>query len=499
MAFDFTYKPDGDTLKAFMRDESFVRAIRGPIGSGKSVGCAVEIFRRACAQEPGPDKIRRTRWAVIRNTNPQLKTTTIKTWLEWFPEDQFGKFNWAPPFTHHIKVADLDMEVIFLSMDRPEDVRKLLSLELTGVWVNEAREVAQTIVTNALTRVNRYPSMKDGGGGATWSGMIMDTNAPSHDHWWAIMSGEAPMPEGIGEDEALTLIKPANWRFFSQPPAMLDRRDEDGKLVGYDLNPARENAKYIKPEYYLNLIQGQTRAWIENMVQNKLGSVFEGGPVYPSFNSHTHIAKELLQPIPGHDIYIGMDFGLTPAAIFGQRVRDRWLIFRELVEVSMGTARFAVKLAKVMREEFPGFTFRLTGDPAGDQRAQTDESTPFDILRAAGIEARPAETNDWLVRQAAVDGLLGRLVDGQPGFLVSRACPVLIAGFEGGYHYPQGSDRPDKTGRGARFSHPHDALQYLVLGGGEGRKVLGRGVMGRQRQAKTTMRPFEFSGMKLRR
>ena len=30
-------------------------------------------------------------------------------------------------------------------------------------------------------------------------------------------------------------------------------------------------------------------------------------------------------------------------------------------------------------------------------------------------------------------------------------------------------DKPDKN----RFSHIHDALQYLMLGGGEGRLVLG--------------------------
>ena len=71
-------KPDGDTIKKFMKSDHFFRGLRGPVGSGKSVACWIEIFRRALAQEPGPDGIRRTRMAIIRNTNPQLKTTTIK-------------------------------------------------------------------------------------------------------------------------------------------------------------------------------------------------------------------------------------------------------------------------------------------------------------------------------------------------------------------------------------------------------------------------------------
>ena len=122
------YKPDGDTLKTFMKDDSFFRGLRGPVGSGKSVACCIEMFRRALLQKPSEDGKRRSRWAVIRNTNPQLRTTTIKTWLDWFPENDWGNFRWSVPFTHHIKKGDLDVEIIFLALDRPEDVKKLLSL-----------------------------------------------------------------------------------------------------------------------------------------------------------------------------------------------------------------------------------------------------------------------------------------------------------------------------------------------------------------------------------
>ena len=78
----FNYKPDGSTLKHFLKADNFFRGIRGPVGSGKSVACCVEVFKRAIQQEKGKDGIRKSRWAVIRNANPQLKTTTIKTWLD---------------------------------------------------------------------------------------------------------------------------------------------------------------------------------------------------------------------------------------------------------------------------------------------------------------------------------------------------------------------------------------------------------------------------------
>ena len=142
----FKYKPDGEVLKAFMKDNTFFRGIRGPVCSGKSVACSIEIFRRALMQEPDRSGKGKSRWAIIRNTNPQLRTTTIKTWLDWFPEQDWGKFAWSVPYTHMITAGDLEMEVIFLALDRPEDVKKLLSLELTGVWINEAREIPKSIV-----------------------------------------------------------------------------------------------------------------------------------------------------------------------------------------------------------------------------------------------------------------------------------------------------------------------------------------------------------------
>ena len=57
---DFKYKPDGDVLKGFMKDDSFFRGIRGPVGSGKSVGCCVEVFRRALEQKPNDDGVRKS-------------------------------------------------------------------------------------------------------------------------------------------------------------------------------------------------------------------------------------------------------------------------------------------------------------------------------------------------------------------------------------------------------------------------------------------------------
>lgn len=474
MSIDFKYKPDGEVLKSFMKDDLFFRGIRGPVGSGKSVACCVEVFRRALMQAKGQDGMRRSRWAIIRNTNPQLKTTTIKTWLDWFPESEWGRFAWSVPYTHHIKRGDIDLEVMFLALDRPEDVKKLLSLELTGIWINEAREVPKSIIDACTMRVGRYPSMRDGG--PSWTGVIADTNAPEEDHWWPIMSGEVPVPDHIPAEQARMLVSPPNWKFYTQPPGMLEEKGEDHTVVGYARNPEAENARNMKKDYYTNLVEGKTKSWIDVYVMNRLGHIQDGKPVYPMFAPEVHVAKEEIPIAANVPLYVGVDFGLTPAAVLGQKIRGRWMIQGEIVAIDMGIVRFAEVLRTELSTRFSAVSdVYIYGDPSGDFRAQTDETTPFQILRGAGLRAFPTHTNTVDLRLEAVSSQLMKMAEGKAAFLIDRRCPQLIKGFEGGYAYKRMevsgeryADKPDKN----MFSHIHDALQYLMLGSGEGRALI---------------------------
>lgn len=494
MSYEFTYKPAGEVLKTFLKDESYFRGIRGPVGSGTSSACCVEIFRRASQQIAGQDGIKRTRFAIIRNTNPQLKTTTVKTWLEWFPEKIFGKFNWSVPFTHSLKIGDVECEVIFLALDRPDDVDKLLSLDLTGVWINEAREISKSVVDGCTMRCGRYPSMKDGG--PTWYGVIADTNAPSDDHWWPIMAGESPIPDYIPREEATMLQKPDNWKFFTQPAGMVENFDSTGKsILSYSMNPESENTNNLTPEYYNNIIKGKTKSWIDVYVMNRLGHIQDGKPVYPMFAPDVHVAKEEIPVAAGVPLYVGVDFGLTPAAVFGQKVRGRWLLHSEIVAIDMGIVRFAEVMRNELATRFAAAgEVIIYGDPAGDFRAQTDESTPFHILRGAGLRAFPTHSNSVDLRLEAVSSQLTKMVEGKPVLLIDRRCPTLIKGFESGYAYKRMevsgeryADKPDKN----MFSHVHDAAQYLFLGAGEGRAL-----MNSQKPAQPTIAQSDFNVFK---
>ena len=495
---DFNYTPDGAALVQFMNDPAFVRGLQGPVGSGKSVCCVAELFRLALNQERSIDPKtglrtgpRKVRTGVIRNTTPQLETTTMKTWLEWLPEEDFGRVRWRAPFRQDIRIPELGLEweIWFLALDRDDDVRKLLSFEFTNIWCNEARELSRGVITAAVSRLDRYPRVIEGG--ATRACMIMDTNAPDEEHWWAIMSGQVEPPDWMTEDDRLTLIKPHNWSFHMQPPAMLDVFQNE-VLTGYELNPERNNAQFTTKQYYLNLIEGQTREWIKNMVQNKIGRLFAGRPVYRDFSEKTHIATEPLEPVEGEPLYMGVDFGRTPAVAIGQVIFGQWRTIDEIVSRDMGAVQFAPIVARHLREKYQGFPVVGYGDPAGDNDSEVGDTTPLAVFKKAGVQLKPCWTNDPEVRIGAVQKQLVTMVEGRPAYVASPSCTYLNNGKKGGYAYKKDREEIDKK---SIYSHVSDAEQYAMLAAGFGKELIGRGTAERvARQASRKQSLFDRGG-----
>lgn len=269
------YRPPGPVAKAFLESGAFVRGIRGPFGSGKSTCCAVDIIDRAVTQQPHNGK-RRSRFAIVRQTYPELKTTTIKTWHEIVPP-QMGHWVETGPPTHHLQSDDFDCEVMFLALDSPADVKKLLSMDLTGAWVNEAREVPKAVIDGLTARVGRHPS--EAQGGCSWAGVTMDTNSPDSDHWWYVLAekdtstefGRQMLESTLKAEEELRAMgllaqdQPL-YEFFSQPSGR---------------SPQAENVENLRPGYYILLMAGKTEDWIKVYVDGEYGFVADGKPVYP--------------------------------------------------------------------------------------------------------------------------------------------------------------------------------------------------------------------------
>lgn len=486
--------PDGPVLTAFMQDWQFVSIIRGPWGSGKSVACCGKLYFAACMQEPDRHGVRRSRWFVVRNTYPDLQETTVKTWLSWFPEEVYGPLRRSRPFQHVIRVAGapdangrptrVEMEVLFLALDDDEDRKKLLSMEFTGGWVNEAREISKPIIDDLMGRTGRFPSMRDGG--PTWSGVMMDTNAPSDTHWLPIMMGETPVPEDMSEEDRDALVQPEDWNYYVQPGALLELKDAQGKFGGYGPNPDAENIKWLKGgyEWYLQRVGGKSRSWVRVNFCNKLGSSVSGKPVWPTFARERHVAAAPLLFDPALHLYVGIDqTGRNPAASAGQVVGGRWRVIAELVGKDIGSDAFAPNVKRWLSNlvapsglAIDRVRISFYRDPH-NQRDGTDDNSQDLVYRKHGILLIPAPGGNGVKhRTETVETMFDN-----DRIEISPTCTRLIAACEGGYRFRKLNisgeyydPEPDKRNGHADIA---DSLQYMLLGAGEGRQMMNGGAV----------------------
>ena len=494
------FQPDGQMLSAFLMSDGDFDIIQGPIGSGKTDTAVMRLFRHASQQPKQRDGIRRSRFAIVRSTFPELKTTTIPSFTNLFPEGPevdggFGEMSWSPPFTYHMRHGDIEADFIFLALDKDDDVKKLRSLQLTGVYYNELQYINLLLVTEGLSRCGRYPSRKNGG--CNWAGGIADMNAPEGLHWAPIMFGKAPMPDHFSPDQQRQHKRPPGWNLFIQPAALLVLDDElkamgleplnPGEEVEYAVNPQAENLKWLPPDYYPKKIHGVTKQWIDANCRNIAASIMKGRAVHPLFRGpserNSHVAAGPLKYQPELDLYVGLDFGLTPAAVIGQTVRGRIFVLAELYAEDVSAVTFAPLVKAELIRRFPNIDpakVKFFGDPGGDIRGQSDEKTAFDIFRQNGMPVMRAPGANRFSgkggRKTVIDNVLSRQVDGYQAFLLDPNCRMLIAGFGGGYQFRVIKSTAGEYTSGDivknQYSHPCEAAGYMALGMGEGGNLL---------------------------
>lgn len=489
------YRPDGETLRKYLLTESSLVCIQGPVRSGKSVASIMRIYR-AMMNVPKTNGKRRSRWLVIRQSYPDLLASTIKTWLEWFPEDVYGRFFNTPPYRHEIRFGDVEATVEFESFAGEDDIPSLKSREYTGAWINEAQFYTRKFVVAVYERTGWFPTP----GGPKF--LQLDMNAPPLGHWVPMMRGDAPIPEEMTESERRSLIKPDNWEFLTQPAWFVEGKDQAGNVTDYKINPLAENINIVGERSVYELLEGRTKDEIDADLMNRVLILQPGRPVFPMFTRDVHIAKAPLVPVEGTTIDVGLDFGRQPAAVMMQQTGGRWLVLRELVGTNMAAVEFAPLLKRKLAGWYPGFQFRFWGDPSGDSsRSEVDDQTAFGIFEQNGMLVRKADNAGRRgIRLETMTAMLGRMVNGQPAIIYDPVnCPTLTTGMSGGYSYrrkkisgaPTYEDEPNKN----QFSHPVDASIEPLMGLGESRSMLGRQERAKPVQTLKAANPF-FRGAK---
>lgn len=431
MDLNYTAPP---TIANFMLSDAFVRIIMGPVGSGKTTGALMELLRRSIEQKPGPDSIRRTRWAIVRQTLSQLKMTILADLLTWF----------RPVTTYKVseqlvtlKFGDVEAEIYLIPLEEEDDQRRLLSMQLTGCLVNECIEISPDFISAIAGRCGRFPSSAQGG--PTWHGIICDTNCPViGSDWWKLFEEE----------------RPHDWMLFHQPSG---------------LAPDAENVENLPPGYYARLVQNPNSAWVQRYVLSEYGEDPSGTAVFrASFKRSFHTVDEL-EPIMGFPILVGQDFGRSPCSLICQPDHmGRLMVLEEVVAEDIGLETHVARALKpaLYNDRYMGRMFAAVGDPSGVSKGNMLEETSFDVLRRLGIPAFPAPTNNIDPRLGAVEALLLQQRDGGAALIIDRnRCPNLVRALNGAYRYAK--TKAGVTKPLPEKSHPWsdlaDCLQYVAL------------------------------------
>ena len=128
MTSEFTAAP---VAKAFIEDTAMCSGYFGPLGTGKTSAGVMKAYY-LCRAWPG------ARIAVVRDTWPNLRDTTQHTFFDWFPEGVAGQYvSTRKTFYLWGNAGEKTSEILFRAMDDKDDMKNVLSLDISSFWIDE--------------------------------------------------------------------------------------------------------------------------------------------------------------------------------------------------------------------------------------------------------------------------------------------------------------------------------------------------------------------------
>lgn len=429
-----TYTP-AKSLRPLFTDSKLWNVIVGPLGSTKTSACIFYLLMRAARQQIDNTGWRRTRFVISRTTLPQLKATVLRDIMEYI-----GPLVTWRPSENLIRIVQppIHSEWFLIPLESETDRTRLLSMQLSGVWFNEGREIPFSLMSDASGRITRFPPPRYGG--PTHPFILVDTN-----------------PGAVNSDLYKFCVeqRPPELLYIHQPSGLSDEADWFHYLT-------------LGRRYYEQLMIGASQDWIDVHVHGQWGKDLTGAAVYASiFDFERHTGD--FTPRPGLLTVVGLDPGRQPAAVVAQLAPDgRIFVTDELASADTNFFAFLHgELMPLLRERYFRNSIMFVIDPAGVAKSTLSEYSPYTVCKNMGLEVMLAPTNRLEPRKLAVENLLlSSTPRGTPMLNIDRnRCPILIRGMRGEYRYKR--HRSGELALEPEKKHPisdvMDALQYLAL------------------------------------
>jgi PBSX family phage terminase large subunit len=248
-------------------------AYYGGFGSGKSVVLCAAVITQAVLY--GGE------YVVARHFMPELRRTTMKTFVEMLPKELLVELRVADAEVHILSKAGKAV-VYFVGLDEPG---KLDSLNLSGFAIDEASQTSEEAFLKLQGRLRNKKGLRKG---------LMVGNPKGRDHVYRYFVSKAT-------------VKP-------------DKRHMYAMIVA----PSTENVHL--PDGY---IEGMLSTYSKERIQRDIMGSFDSfeGMIYNDFSRQTHVVEPYEIPKEWTRV-IGLDHGFTnpAAAIFGAVDNDGNLV-----------------------------------------------------------------------------------------------------------------------------------------------------------------------------
>ena len=468
MGASINYAPT-ETGLAFHNSEAKVKGIAGSPGSGKSVACAMEIMYIAMRQKPDDNNIRRIRAGVIRTTYPELKKTTRKTIVDWLPPNS-GRITSSAPMEGIITFGlgdgtTVEIDYQFLALDTENDLKKLDSMELSVIYLNEANHMSEAHFIKCLERIGRFPSPKDGAM-CSEPTLIIDFNLPGKEHWlyqYLVLKDFKETPKFTKSQIELFVQPPA---VFCENFSAVERGEEEPVYV---MNENAENLHNLPDGYYdiqlaMNTWEVTKARLLMIWTSQKLGKT-----IHPEFDIDVHVSKGSLEIVPHEPVFIGLDqSGVHPCATLHQLVRGQQRVYREIFGNDTSLDDFVQGLLlPALAKDFPRCETLAILDPSNTRQSNGGVLlAPTAILQDKyGIRSMIAPGGNAMdTRISAVSRQLRR----RDALIIDPSCKMLIEGLDSKYVFKhiRGMDGQVihiKKKVDNQWGHYVDSFQNVVL------------------------------------